>query len=77
MSKTMSKRMLDHDYREHELHLYRATDAAGHWFTTAMLLALLIAGVIIYRTGNPELRPVTGATTTIAQSNPAATPQRH
>jgi hypothetical protein len=76
MNKPMHKRMLGYDYREHELHLGRATEAATYWLTAAALIAFLAAGVIVYRSGNPELRTVAGATTTVAQGNPAADQQR-
>lgn len=76
MSKPMHKRMLGYDYREHELHLGRATEVGTYWLTAAALIAFLAAGVIVYRSGNPELPTVTGATTTIAQSTPPASQQR-
>jgi hypothetical protein len=31
-------------------------DATGYWFATAIVFAFLAAGVIVYRTGNPEIR---------------------
>jgi hypothetical protein len=31
-------------------------DATGYWFATAVVCAFLVAGVIVYRTGNQEIR---------------------
>jgi uncharacterized lipoprotein YmbA len=33
-----------------------AVDATGLWFTVVVLCAVLAAGVIVYRTGNADLR---------------------
>jgi hypothetical protein len=52
-----------------------AADAAGFWFATIVLCAVIAAGVIVYRTGNPDI--VTASNDVMpsaARGNPLAPP---
>jgi hypothetical protein len=49
-----------------------ALDATGYWFATAVLFAVLAAGVIVYRNGAYDIRTASNDTPTAAQSNPIA-----
>ena len=39
-----------------ELKLENTMDTSGMWFTAAVLFAVLVAGIIIYRAANDDIR---------------------
>ncbi len=50
-------------------------DATGLWFAAAAVFAVIAAGVILYRTANPEIRTASNdVPPAAAQSNPIAAP---
>ena len=62
MNNQMRKQYRDIDYNlEQKLTASSTADATGLWFAAAVLCAFLTAGVIVYRTGNPDGVTVTAA----------------
>lgn len=50
-------------------------DATGYWFAAAVVVAFLIAGVIVYRTGTQEIRTAANDTPpAAAQADPLQPP---
>ena len=45
-----------------KLKLESTMDACGRWFTVAVLFAVLVAGIIIYRAANNDIRTASSDT---------------
>jgi hypothetical protein len=59
----------EYDHRlESKLEDESGLDAAGYWFTAAVLFAVLAAGVIVYRTDSYNVRTASNDLATVAQS---------
>lgn len=58
-----------------ESHFSSQADAAGYWFATAVVLTFIAAGIIVYRTGNDEIRTaVNDIPSAAAQADPLQPP---
>lgn len=49
-------------------------DPIGYWFAAAVIFAFLCAGLIIYRTGNQEIRIASNDPPVAAQNDPLQPP---
>ena len=52
-----------------ELKLENTVDTSGMWFTAAVLFAVLVAGIIIYRAANDDIRTAANDTLPAPASN--------
>ena len=52
-----------------KLKLENTTDTSGRWFAVAVLLAVLVAGIIIYRAANDDIRTASNDTLTAPASS--------
>ena len=52
-----------------ELKLENTVDTSGMWFTAAVLFAVLVAGIIIYRAANDDIRTAPNDTLPAPASN--------
>ena len=52
-----------------KLKLENAMDTCGRWFTVAVLFAVLVAGIIIYRAANNDIRTASNNTLPAPASN--------
>jgi hypothetical protein len=59
-----------------KLEFENGADATGLWFAAAAVFAVIAAGIILYRTADPEIRTAANdVPPAAAQSNPIAAPQ--
>jgi hypothetical protein len=71
MDSQLNKQDAESDYNpESSLEHENATDATGYWFAAAVVFAFLAAGVIVYRTGNSDIRTASNDLPVAAQSGP-------
>ena len=56
------------------LEFENAADATGFWFAAVVIGAVLVAGIIVYRTDNTEFRIATNDATPIAAQADSVTP---
>ena len=52
-----------------ELKLENTVDTSGMWFTAAVLFAVLVAGIVIYRAANDDIRTAANDTLPAPASN--------
>jgi hypothetical protein len=66
------------DYnRKRDLEFEVATDTTGYWFAAAVIFAFLAAGIMVYRTGNPDIRTASNDTAVAARASPVDLPPLH
>jgi hypothetical protein len=69
MEGSMDKELGNHPYKFElpaKLEFENAADATGFWFAAAVLFAVLAAVIIVYRTGNSDMRIASNDTMPVA-----------